>query len=42
MVTRAIDSRDTVPAVAADDRRRWFRGQAFWLVAPALLLLVIC
>ncbi|RWK57424.1 ABC transporter permease [Mesorhizobium sp.] len=42
MATRAIDSRDTVPAVAADGRRRWFRGQAFWLVAPALLLLVIC
>ncbi|MCV3206652.1 ABC transporter permease [Mesorhizobium sp. YC-39] len=42
MVARASDSRDTGPAVAAGDRWRWFRRQAFWLVAPALLLLVVC
>lgn len=42
MTAGATESRTAVPAVAADDRRRWFRGQAFWLVAPALLLLVVC
>ncbi|MDQ6438300.1 ABC transporter permease [Mesorhizobium sp. LHD-90] len=34
-------SRSRAPADAAGERRRWFRGQPFWLVAPALLLLLV-